>query len=176
MKAKTSHRLGVAPCLLASSLAACSAQPSPAQPSVAVPLATTFSLEAEAGRGDGRLVQRSHASGGQTVHLGPGEHRLWTFDLRVMPTQYAFAVSYSNGKEGPNEILSVAVDGTPLSTFQDRDSGDAVDGWNEFVTDPAGTMTLGAGSHTLRLEVSGGDGCVEIDLARLSPVAASTHQ
>jgi len=77
---------------------------------------------------------------------------------------------YSNGKEGENEVLSVVVDGQPVSSFQNRDSGDAIEGWNEFVTDPAGTITLAPGSHTVRLEVSGGDGCVEIDVAVLSPL------
>jgi hypothetical protein len=39
------------------------------------------------------------------------------------------------------------------------------------VTDLAGTATLGTGIHTLVLEVSGGDGCVEIDTMTLSPRA-----
>ena len=57
-----------------------------------------------------------------------------------------------------------------MSSFQNRDSGDAVEGWDEFVTDPAGTATLDTGSHTLRIESSGGDGCVEIDLALVRAV------
>jgi hypothetical protein len=36
--------------------------------------------------------------------------------------------------------------------------------------DAAGIATLDPGNHTLRLEVSGGDGCVEIDVATLSAV------
>jgi hypothetical protein len=99
-------------------------------------------LEAEAGSRDGQVIQRSRASGGQTVHLGPGEHRLWTFDVRAVQTQYALSVTYSNGKEGPNEVISLTVDGTPVSSFQNRDSGDSIEGWNLFVTDPAGTSTL----------------------------------
>jgi hypothetical protein len=78
------------------------------------------------------------------------------------------SIAYSNGKEGENEVLSVAVDGRELLSFRNRDSGDAVEGWNQFVSDPAGTVTLGPGRHTLRLESSGGDGCVEIDVATLS--------
>ena len=157
-------------------LAACSAKPFPTQPSGVVPSVTGVSLEAEAGNGDGQVRQRSRASGGQTVHLGPGEHRLWTFDVPVAQVDYALSVSYSNGKEGANEVIRVIVDGTPISVFQNRDSGDSVEGWNEFVTDPAGTTTLGPGSHTLRLEVSGGDGCVEIDVARLSPGGSGTSE
>jgi dihydropyrimidinase len=61
------------------------------------------------------------------------------------------------------------VDGTPVSSFQNRDSGDSTEGWNLFVTDPAGTTTLGPGSHTLTLDVNGGDGCVEIDVVTLRP-------
>jgi len=73
----------------------------------------------------------------------------------------------------PNVVPSIGVmslDGKMVSSFHNRDSGDSIDGWDEFVTDPAGTTTLGPGSHTLRLEVSGGDGCVEIDVATLSPL------
>jgi hypothetical protein len=148
--------------------AACSNQPFPTQPSVAAaPSSTVVSLEGEAGSGDGQIRERSRASGGQTVHLGPGEHRLWTFGVGAVQAQYALAVTYSNGKEGPNEIIHVAVDGRPVISFQDRDSGDSVEGWNVFVTDPAGTSILGPGSHTLTLEVSGGDGCVEIDVVTL---------
>ena len=157
--------------ILAPLLAACSGHPLPTQPSVAGALSPTMvPLEAEAGSGDGQVIQRSRASGGQTVHLGPGEHRLWTFDVRAVQTQYALSVTYSNGKEGPNEVISLTVDGTPVSSFQNRDSGDSIEGWNLFVTDPAGTSTLGPGSHTLTLDVNGGDGCVEVDVVTLSPV------
>jgi hypothetical protein len=168
---------GLAAWILVSLLAGCSAKPLPTQPSVVVmPSVTGMSLEAEAGNGDGQVRQRSRASGGQTVHLGPGEHRLWTFDVRAAQVQYALSVSYSNGKEGANEVIRVTVDGTVISVFQNRDSGDSVEGWNEFVTDPAGTTTLGPGSHTLRLDVSGGDGCVEIDVAILSPGGTGTSE
>lgn len=160
--------------ILVPSLAACSAEPFPTQPSVAVappvavaPSATVVSLEAEAGSGDGQVVQRSRASGGETVHLAPGEHRVWTFDVRAAQVPYAISVTYSNGKEGPNEVLIFTVDGTPVRSFENRDSGDSTEGWNVFVTDPAGTSTLGAGSHTLSLEVQGGDGCVEVDVVTL---------
>ena len=156
--------------ILAPMLAGCSGHPILMQPSVAVlSPAMVVSLEAEAGTGDGQVVQRSRASGGQTVHVGPGEHRLWTFDVRAAQVPYALSVTYSNGREGPNEVLSLTVDGTPVSSFQNRDSGDSTEGWNLFVTDPAGTSTLGPGSHTLTLDVSGGDGCVEIDFVTLKP-------
>ena len=164
---------GLAAWILLLLLAACSAQPIPTHPSVAVvPSETVLSLEAEAGSGDGQVIQRSRASGGQTVHVGPEERRLWRFDVRAVPGPYAVSVTYSNGEEGgPNEVISVTVDGTPVSTFQNRNSGDAIEGWNLFVTDPAGTSTLGPGSHILTLEVSGGDGCVEIDFVTLRPGA-----
>jgi hypothetical protein len=132
------------------------------------------SLEGEAGTGDGLIVQRSRASGGQTVHLGPGERRLWTFDVRAAPARYALSVTYANGKEGPNEVISVTVDGTAVRSFQNRDSGDSIEGWNLFVTDPAGVSTLGPGSHTIALEVSGGDGCVEVDVVTVSPDAGAS--
>ena len=161
---------GIAPWIHMPLLAACSAQPLPTQPSPPVATSmTVVSLEAEDGSGDGQVFQRSRASGGQTVHVGPGEHRLWTFDIRAVRVPYALSVTYSNGKEGPNEVLSVTVDGTPVSSFQNRDSGDSIEGWNVFVIDPAGTSTLGPGRHALTLEVNGGDGCVEIDVVTLRP-------
>jgi hypothetical protein len=51
-----------------------------------------------------------------------------------------------------------------------RDSGDAIEGWNLFVTDSAGASTLGFGMHALVLESTGGDGCVEIDRVTLNPI------
>lgn len=69
---------------------------------------------------------RSRASGGLTVHLAPGEYRAWTFDART-EVQLALAIAYSNGREGENETLSVAVGRTVIS-FQNRDSGDAIEG------------------------------------------------
>jgi hypothetical protein len=164
-------------CTLAPLFAACSGhQPLPTQPSVApAPPATVVALEAEAGTGDGQVRERSRASGGHTVHLGPGERRVWSFSVLPAQAEYTVAVTYSNGKEGPNEMLHVAVDGRAVASFQDRDSGDSVEGWNLFVTDPAGTSMLGPGNHTLTLDVTGGDGCVEIDVLTLKPggVAAS---
>jgi hypothetical protein len=159
-----------APWILLPLFAACSHQPFPTQPSVAaVPPATAVALEGEAGYGDGQIRERSRASGGQTVHLGPGERRRWTFGVRAAEAQYAMTVTYSNGKEGPNEMIHVDMDGTPVTSFQNRDSGDSIEGWNLFVTDPAGNSTLQPGSHTITLEVSGGDGCVEIDVVTLTP-------
>jgi len=164
---------GIVPWIFMPLLVACSAQPFPTQPSPSVaPSVTVVSLEAEDGSGDGLVIQRSRASGGQTVHLAPGERRLWTFDVRAARADYLLSVTYANGKEGPNEVLSVTVDGTVVRSFENRDSGDSIEGWNLFVTDPAGRSTLGRGSHTLTLEVNGGDGCVEVDFVTLSPDGA----
>ncbi|MCA1559453.1 MAG: hypothetical protein LC753_05600 [Acidobacteria bacterium] len=152
---------------------ACGGQASPTQPSAAAaPSASVVALEGEAGTGDGRIVERSRASGGRTIHLGPGERRRWTFAVGAAAAHYAVSVTYSNGKEGENEVISMRVDGVSLSSFLNRDSGDSTEGWNVFVTDPAGTSALRSGSHTIVLEVSGGDGCVEIDLVTLTPPAA----
>jgi hypothetical protein len=156
--------------ILAASLVACADRPLPTAPSVLVAApATSVSLEGEAGSGDGQVRERSRASGGYTVHLGPGEHRLWTFAMRAAPTTYALSITYSNGKEGENEVIRVMVDGVQVSSFQNRDSGDSTEGWNIFVTDPAGRSTLSSPTHTLMLEVHGGDGCVEIDMVTLNP-------
>jgi hypothetical protein len=149
---------------------ACSRQPFPTQPSgLAAPAFAKIRLEAEAGRGDGQIKERSRASGGRTVHLGPQERRLWTVDVGAGEAPYALSVTYSNGQEGANEVIRVIVDGRQVSSFQNRDSGDATEGWNIFVTDTAGTSMLDRGIHTVTLEVNGGDGCVEIDFVTLSP-------
>jgi hypothetical protein len=155
-------------------LAACADRSLPTQPfAVSVAPATAVSLEGEAGSGDGQVRERSRASGGHTVHLGPREHRLWTFAVRAAPMPYAVSVTYSNGKEGENEVISVTVAGALVSSFRNRDSGDSIEGWNIFVTDPAGTSTLGSRSHTLMIDVHGGDGCVEIDMVTLSPAESA---
>jgi hypothetical protein len=170
LEARRSH---VAAWILAVLLTGCGGQSLPTQPSATGALsATVILLEGEPGSGDGRVVQRSRASGGQTIHLGPGERRQWTFAASAEQVQYALSVTYSNGKEGENEHLAVTVDGASVSAFQDRDSGDSTEGWNVFVTDPAGTSTLRPGDHTLMLEVSGGDGCVEVDIITLRPASA----
>jgi hypothetical protein len=165
------------PCslLLLLPLTACGRHALPTQPAsaAAAPAAQALSLEGEPGSGDGRIVQRSRASGGQTIHLGPGERRRWTFAMTAAEVQYALSVTYANGKEGDNEVISVTVDEVPVSSFKNRDSGDSIEGWNLFVTDPAGNSTLRPGTHTLVLEVSGGDGCVEIDLVTISPMTGA---
>lgn len=81
------------------------------------------------------------------MHLGPGERRVWTFKRSAAPMAYAVSVTYSNGQEGENEVIRVIVDGALVSSFKNRDSGDATEGWNLFVTDAAGTSTLGSTSH-----------------------------
>jgi hypothetical protein len=154
--------------------AACRSAAPPAQPSTSATPASVVSIEAETGDGDGQIKQRSRASSGHTIHLGPGERRWWTFTVGAETTQYKLAVRYANGQEGEHETIGVTVDGTPTSSFENRDTGDSVEGWNTFVTDSAGTSTLRRGSHTAVLDVSGGDGCVEIDLVTLSPTDPGT--
>lgn len=153
-------------------LTACARDVSPTQPSpAATHMPTTLSLEAEAGRGDGRVVQRSRASGGWTVHLDPGERREWTFSAGG---QYAATVTYSNSRGGDSEVLTLKLDGVVVSSFQTRDSGEGEAGWNVFVTDRAGESPPLSGTYTLVVESSGGDGCVEIDLVRLTPANGSS--
>ena len=67
-------------------------------------------------------------------------------------------------------MIHVVVDGGAVASFQNRDSGDSVEGWNLFVTDAAGTWMPGRGTHTVTLDVTGGDGCVEIDFITLTRV------
>jgi len=152
--------------------AACSSASAPIAPSSAMPSAFAVSLEGEAGKGDGEVRSRSRASGGRIVHLGPGEQRHWSFALTSsQPVTYDFALTYSNGKGGENEVISVSVDGTPVHTFRDRDIDDGPEPWEVFATDPAGVSRLDSGDHMLTISVSGGDGCVEVDKVTLTPAS-----
>jgi hypothetical protein len=146
----------------------CGSQTLPIAPSPASS-ARTISLEAEAGSGEGDLVHRSHASGGFTIHLAPGQRRLWTFVVGAHPAEYVLSVTYSNDNPGDTEILRVELDGQTVGSFRAQDTGDDGEGWNIFVADRAGASMLRAGTHTLLVESTGGDGCVEIDLVSLSP-------
>jgi len=128
-----------------------------------------MSLEAESGTGEGGPMQRPRASGGVTIHLAPGEHRQWTFSVGGPSSQYAVEVTYSNDNIGDTETLSLSLDGVPLGAFDARDTGDDGEGWDVFVTNVVGPSNLAAGTHTLVIRSSGGDGCVEIDKVTLRP-------
>ena len=71
----------------------------------------------------------------------------------------------------PPAPVAPSVDGVATRTFVNRDSGDAVEGWNTFITDPMGSSTLGYGSHTIAISSAGGDGWVEIGFVTLTPGA-----
>lgn len=146
--------------------------PSPTAPSsVATALPETIALEAEAGSGDGDLFHRSLASGALTVHLAPGQRRHWTFKGAGQPANYAILVTSSNDSPGDTEVLRVEVDGEAIGTVRAQDTGDDGEGWNVFVADPAGTLMLRPGTHTVTVQSTGGDGCIEIDLITLRPGA-----
>ena len=155
--------------LLLPVVAACSAAALPVGPTpTASVLPAVMVLEGEPGSGDGIILQRSRATGGQTLHLAPGERRRWTFTTGGAEARYAIAVQYSNSRWGDREVLTFEVDGTRVGAFQVRDTGEETEGWNTFAVDAAGSLTLGAGSHVLTIESSGGDGCVEIDFVTVS--------
>ncbi len=115
------------------------------------------------------MLQRSRAIGGQTLHLAPGERRSWKFLTRGDETRYVVTVSYSNSRGGPREVLNVAIDGASLAVFEAADTGEETEGWNVFAAHRAGDLALRAGEHTLTIQSSGGDGCVEIDFVSVSP-------
>lgn len=142
-----------------------STAPSP----VAVSPVATIALEAEAGSGDGDLMHRSRASGALTIHLAPGQRRLWTFKVAAHQSNYAVVVTYSNDNPGETEMLRVEVDGETIGTVQAHDTGDDGEGWNVFVADLAGVLRLGPGAHIVTVQSTGGDGCIEIDMVTLRP-------
>jgi hypothetical protein len=151
-------------------MAGCGGADLPTRPSAsAPPSAIVVPLEAEAGTGDGQIKQRSAASNGRTVHLAPGERREWRFKIGPENVHYALSLTYSNSRGGDNETLTVMLDGAPVSSFRNRNSGENDEGWNMFVTDRMGSATLTSGAHTLIVSSSGGDGCVELDLVTLAP-------
>lgn len=125
---------------------------------------STIALEAEAGSGDGDQMHRSRASGGMTIHLAPGQRRLWNFRIGAPAAEYAVSVTYSNDNPGDSETLRVELDGAAIGSFRAQDTGDFGEGWEIFFADTVGVFALGPGTHSLVVESTGGDGCVEIDL------------
>jgi hypothetical protein len=143
----------------------------PTAPTAAAPTRVeSIALEAEAGSGEGDLMHRSRASGALTIHLAPGQRRRWTFNV-AQSSSYAVLVTYGNDNPGATEVLRVEVDGEAIGAFSAQDTGDDGEGWNVFVADLAGARMLGSGIHTVTVESSGGDGCIEIDLITLRPDA-----
>ena len=125
-------------------------------------------LEAEAGSGAGQTISRSAASKQATALLLQGQVQALTFELPD-PAQYSISVRYSNDNFGPLENVSISVDGVALQTFIAQDTGDFGAGWNNFFTTSTfGPYDFQSGTHTVRVDVAGGDGFgVEIDLVQL---------
>jgi hypothetical protein len=71
--------------------------------------------------------------------------------------------------------MTLSIDGVAVRSWMNRDSGDAIEGWNLFVTDSGGSSMLSFGMHALMLETSGGDGCVEIDRLILTALDSDTE-
>jgi hypothetical protein len=150
--------------------AGCSRDAAITAPTIALAAPAVISLEGELGSGQGDIRERSRASGGRTVHLAPGEERIWAIPVSAAAASYSISVIYSNGQEGPNETLTVGADGVVSASKVNRDSGDAIEGWNTFIADPFGVAVLGGGIHTVFIQSRGGDGCVEIDRIVLTPM------
>jgi hypothetical protein len=160
-------------CLLAVLVAGCARPAPPTAPSPATGSAQAqeITLEAEAGTGDGDLHHRAHASGALTIHLAPGQRRLWTVTAARGAASYAVFVTYSNDNPGETELLRVEVDGRLVGKFRAQDTGDDGAGWEIFVDDLAGSSALPGVAHTISVESSGGDGCIEIDKVTLKPTS-----
>ena len=163
-------RVPISGCAITFGLLACGSVP-PTAPS-SPPSPTSLSLEAEAGLGQGERMERTAASGGITIHLAPGERRQWRFTTVGSRTGYLVTVRYSNDELTDSEVLRAMVDGVMVGAFRAQDTGDDGAGWNAFVSDRVGSAALGSGVHTLDLESSGGDGCIEIDLVALTPMSS----
>jgi hypothetical protein len=126
-------------------------------------------LEGENGRGAGRKMWRSEASGDRTLLLEEGQTCEWSFSLDARAA-YNLSVRYSNDNYGPKERVTVYCDGLEWGSFNAKDTGNYGHGWNQFVQASLGQGLLERGAHTLRIEVEGGDGYgVEIDKLTLTP-------
>ncbi len=160
-------------CLTAILAAGCARPVSPTAPMSPSPSSQVreITLEAEAGTGDGDLHHRAHASGTMTIHLAPGQRRLWTVTAVPGAASYAILVTYSNDNPGESEVLRVEVDNQLVGTFRAQDTGDDGAGWEIFVDDLAGSSALPGLAHTISVESSGGDGCIEIDKVTLKPTS-----
>lgn len=130
-------------------------------------------VEGESGHGDGKVMERSKASGDKTVHLSAGEARALPFHV-ASRARYAISVRYSNDNDNsqPGEQVDVRIDGVGVGSFTAGDTGDFGSGWNVFRSSgTVGSVRLKPGAHKATLTVSGGDGFgVEIDLVRLKPL------
>ncbi|HEX3148467.1 MAG TPA: glucoamylase family protein, partial [Gemmataceae bacterium] len=128
-------------------------------------------LQGEAGTGDGSVMFRGNAAGGQTVQLDAGETRTLTFEL-AGTTSYEFSVRYSNDdNSGLLETVNLSIDGNFIGSFAAQDTGDGGFGWDNFLTaGPLGARIVPPGTHSVTVSVSGGDGFgVEIDAVNLTP-------
>jgi hypothetical protein len=129
-----------------------------------------ISIEAEKGRGEGKIVQRTQARGQSTVKLLPKESRTFEFEINSAAS-YAIVVRYSNDSYGAPEKIDVQVDGTTIGTFSAFDTSQYIgtgsfgSGWNVFAASPQiGPVDFEAGRHTVVLTVLAGDEQgVEID-------------
>jgi hypothetical protein len=132
----------------------------------------SMSLEAEAGIGDGTIMQRAEASGDATVLLHAGQSRTLPFNLDGTAL-YEFELRYSN--DGDPENVNVSIDGNAFGQFSTQNTrpagGVPGTGWNVFASSgPLGAQTILPGSHQLTISVTGNDPFgVEIDLANLTP-------
>ena len=144
----------------------------------AFPAAVRTSAEAESGKTDGTIQQRSNASNGKTVWLQDG-HWLTVPITVVAPGFYQLTSTTSSDNSGLLATVTVSVDGVPVGTFQPPDTrpagGNSGSGWNVFVDSTlASQVDLLAGSHTIRFDVApGNDYGMELDLVRLDPVGGT---
>jgi hypothetical protein len=133
--------------------------------------ARVITLEAEAAAGTGVVMTRSNASGGRTVHLAPGERRAWSIPDPSVVGGYAISITYSNGRWGAREIMTMLVDASTAGVWEARETGeDDEGGWNRFVTDPVANVRFDRVTHVLTVVSEGGDGCIEIDKVTLERV------
>ncbi len=129
------------------------------------------SAEAENGHGDGTLMSRSRAAGGETIQLKGGQSREFLFDVEEQGS-YDVSLRYSNDQaSGMGEVVELMIDGMPVDGVLEAKNtrpvdGEVGDGWNVFELSPVlGRVQLAPGLHDVMVFVNGGDGeGIELDV------------
>lgn len=135
------------------------------------PPLSEIKIEGESiGTGHGQIMDRGLAQQQKTVSLQTGQSRDYEFSTPAAAT-YSMTIIYSNDNDDnkPGETIDIELDGVGIYSFIASDTGSGGNGWNVFFTTSTTDIVINAGTHTLKLIVSGGDDYgIEIDQIRMT--------
>jgi hypothetical protein len=137
----------------------------PTTPSTPAPAVTEWTIEVEAGTGDGPVMPRSNASKQRTVSLLAGQRRDMSFTAPVAGL-YRLALAYANDNPSP-QSEDVTITATLVATGEQTVVGHFVAsntgngngaGWNSIVVSQEFVdIPLAAAAYRLSVAVTGGD-------------------